>query len=186
MTRPSLLSLVVLLLATRAGAADDYRCPRCGSCRHKSVCCPKTGEREKVTFEYQLHCEPVCLPGPSQKCGTKCVPDDKSLCGHHWETIWQPRCGCVREQRTLMKVAVRKKEPVYTCEYHCVCCDCGYKEGDELQPLKQPAEQAPPAEPPPSPEPAGADEKIVSTNPAPRLFVALKRTLTYIPPRAAY
>jgi hypothetical protein len=172
MTRPLLFSLVGLLLLARSGLADEYRCPRCGSCRQKSVCCAKTEMRDKVTFEYQLHCEPVCMAAPSQKCGTKCVPDDKSLCGHHWETIWKPRCnGCVREQRTLMKVAVTKKEPVYSCEYRCICCNCGYKDGDELKPLNPPAEQTPPAEQPPTPEPAGADEKIVSAKPAHVFFL---------------
>jgi hypothetical protein len=161
--------LLVALIFVPMGAAtawgDDFRCPRCGSCQHKSICCPVTEMREKVTYEYKLICEPVCLPGPSQKCGEKCVPDDRCR-GFHWELIWKPRCGCVREQRTLAKVPVKTKEPFYTCVYRCVCCACGYKEGDEVTPpVKQPEQTPQELEP-------QLDEKVASSK------ATARRTIT--------
>ncbi|HEY4312319.1 MAG TPA: hypothetical protein VGN12_22920 [Pirellulales bacterium] len=122
--------------------------------------------REKTTYEYKLICEPVCLPGPSVKCGEKCVPDNRCR-GFHWETVWKPRCGCVREQRTLAKVPVKTKEPYYTCVYRRVCCACGYKEGDEITPPEKQPEETPP-EPGPLPS-----EKLASSRAAQRDISAI-------------
>jgi hypothetical protein len=169
MLRSLLIAMVFVPMCVAAARGDDFRCPRCGACRYRSICCPVTEMREKTTYEYKLICEPVCLAGPSEKCGEKCVPDDRCR-GFHWETIWKPRCGCVREQRTLAKVPVKKKEPFYTCVYRRVCCSCGFKEGDEVSPPEKQPEETPQE---PTPE---AGEKLASSRVAPRGVVAVDLT----------
>lgn len=156
----AIISVTVMLPAS--GRAGEFRCPQCGSCRHSSVCRSVCEMREKVTYEYQLSCEPVCLPGPSEKCGKKCVPDNQCCRGYHYEVEWKPRCGCVREQRSLLKVPVTKKEPHYHCEYHRVCCACGFEEGKT--PTPSPPQQTTPPPPPQQQEPLNEpepSEKIV-------------------------
>lgn len=182
MARYSHWAIAALLVLATGAKGDVYRCPNCGSCQHRSVCKPKCEMREKVTYEYQLECEPICLPGPSAKCGTKCVPDDRSCRGFHWEVIWKPRCGCVREQRTLVKKPVRKKEPHYSCEYLCVCCNCGYEQGAHDEPAeKAPANppQPPATEPTPQEEGPLPDEKIVDSK---RRTVGYSMKASYLAP----
>ena len=120
----SLLAMLVTL-ATAAGAWASDCCSHCG-CNHCKLVTRNVCEMKKETvWCYECKCEDFCVPGPSQLCGTRCVPNDCDCSRSHREFIWKPGCGTPRTRTILVKVPKVVEKPVYKCVVERVCTQCG-------------------------------------------------------------
>ena len=130
------------------GSADH--CGRCGSCcpceKYCRVVCA-TKEVKKTVWV--VKCEDFCAPLPncghkgcgncaacnagaacgaepacSDGCGTKCDPcaSEENKC------LVPPKCGKVREKKTLEKKEIVCKVPSYKCVVVYACSNCGGQE----------------------------------------------------------
>ena len=125
----SLLAMMAAPARTNEDAAP--RCADCGCSSYRNVCRLECTMKEDIDYEYDVDHDPYCLPGVSEIKGKKWVPDCKSLLGCRKVLIWQPKCLCkVHTRKTLVKIPVVKKVPVYTCVVDRVCCKCGRSEVD--------------------------------------------------------
>lgn len=120
----SLLAILVTL-AMAAGAWANDGCAKCG-CSHCKLVTRNVCEMKKETvWCYECKCEDFCIPGPSQLCGTRCVPNDCDCSRSHREFIWKPGCGTPRTRTILVKVPKIVEKPVYKCVVERVCAQCG-------------------------------------------------------------
>lgn len=118
----------IAILVSRAPANDDnaLRCTDCGCTHVKKICRLVCETKENVVYEYDVDHDDYCLPAKSDVCGKKWVHDCKSFFSRRKTLIWQPHCACkVRTRKTLVKMPVVKKTPVYNCVVERVCCRCG-------------------------------------------------------------
>lgn len=123
------LSIALLLaLAGMASSAEasHLHCNRCGchqNCR--KVCRLVCGTKKEKKTEYSCECEDFCVPGPSERCGTKCECNRLGIkCCH---PVYKPVCAKVRTKRVLVKKEVTKEVPEYKWVVEEVCCKCGEK-----------------------------------------------------------
>lgn len=119
---------ILVLLALIAGVVEAGQpcCPDCGCSRIRKICKLVCEMKEDIDYEYDVDCDDYCLPAPSKLRGKKWLPDGESLFGWRKVLVWQPRCECkIHTRKTLVKIPVVKKKPVYNCVVECVCCQCG-------------------------------------------------------------
>lgn len=146
--RTCLSFLVVALLLSNAsggGLSDRSCCDQPGErCNHGAVCKLVRTTKTIETVCYGCESEKICIPGPSQRCGTcrqqACRCDCRSLLV--W-TKWIPGCAQVVRRKTLKKYVVTKEVPSYKWVVVPACqCDAaddiakpapsGSQVGDEL------------------------------------------------------
>jgi hypothetical protein len=172
------------------GSADH-----CGRCGHAGPCekyCKVVCETKEVKKTvWAVHCSDFCAPLPNcgrhgcgcgrceaceaganeaaacQSDGKKCDPcaSEKDKC------IVPPKCGKVREKKTLEKKEITCKVPSYKCVVVYCCAHCGAEQcGDRSAPAATPAPVkpvAPPAAPVPgkttqyAPQPPVAETALV-------------------------
>jgi hypothetical protein len=156
------------------GSTDH--CGRCGSCCACEKYCRVVRETKEIKKTvWVVKCEDFCVPLPNcghggcggceackaaencgaepacnDGCGTKCDPCtvEKNKC------IVPPKCGKVREKKTLEKKEIVCKVPSYKCVVVYCCPNCGAQECG--------AEKAPAA-------PASAPSKTTQNAPLPPL-----------------
>lgn len=151
-------------------------CARCGSCCEcEKYCKVVCGTKEVKKTVWVVKCEEFCAPLPNcghkgcgcgecgscneaQTCG--CEPACSDVCGakkcdpcavENNRCLVPPKCGKVREKKTLEKKEVVCKVPSYKCVVVYACSACGCQEGGE----KAPAPAAPAA---PAPVPSKATQ----------------------------
>jgi hypothetical protein len=126
------LPIVAVLLVVAAGdEPSPFRCLGCGCSSFTNVCRLKCDMKEDIDYEYDVDHDPYCLPGVSEIQGNHWVPDCKSWLGWRKVLTWKPHCLCkVHTRKTLVKIPVVKKVPVYNCVVDRVCCKCGKSEID--------------------------------------------------------
>lgn len=120
--------------AASRGAAEEYvegdvAVTAAGGCCDRGamvpVCRCKPTTRKKQKTEYEVKCEPVCVPGcggsacgkrPAGCCGDGC--DGDGCCD-------TPCCNAtVRSKKTLLKKVVDEEEPAMEYEVEWVCATC--------------------------------------------------------------
>lgn len=169
------LAVAFALLASALVATTMADTPSCNQCCSqcgcgqcvKKVCRLKCEPKKETKWVYSVVCEDFCLPGPSTKCGYRCVPDCTECDGHRKEIVWKPSCGKILTKKKLVKRPVTIEKPHYHCEVVCICKGCGcrhvdekataeyeatgilpvgaeFEEVDELPELAQPANEAAP------------------------------------------
>src|SRR5581483_3942881 len=121
-------TLVFVALTTVVVNAEPQSssCPDCGCSKVRKVCKLVCETKEDIDYEYDVDRDDYCLPATSKIRGRKWLPDCDALFGWRKVLIWQPRCECkIHTRKTLVKVPVVKKVPVYNCVVERVCCQCG-------------------------------------------------------------
>lgn len=130
----STLALPIAAVLTFAAAADEptqFQCTGCGCSNFTHVCRLVCEMKEDIDYEYDVDHDPYCLPGVSEIQDKQWVSDCKSLFGCRKVLTWKPRCLCkIHTRKTLVKIPVVKKVPVYNCVVDRVCCKCGRSEID--------------------------------------------------------
>jgi hypothetical protein len=121
-------SLWLVIMATcctplLATVPADRTCDQCacpGHCRKVCRVICEMVETTRVT--YDCKCEDICIPGPSKRCGTECVPDGRG--GHIRKHKFIPSCGTVKSVKKLVKKEEVVKTPKYkwVVEYLCPSC----------------------------------------------------------------
>jgi hypothetical protein len=101
-------------------AAVGPACMHCGStCRLRAICVCEPGTAKKPRTEYDVTCEPVCMPGPGRSC---CPRTGAAGAGC---TACAPPFSCpgrVRHRKTLRRetvedeVCVVARQVAYVCE----------------------------------------------------------------------
>jgi len=131
-----ILALVAAPLLATAGHAHRS-CHQCGCQRVCKVCKLVPDVKKVPKIVYDVECEDFCVPGPSKKCGVRCVPDCDALHGCRKEIVWQPCCGKVYTRKKLVKKTIIEEKPGFKCVVVVLCkgcgngCECG--EADEAQ-----------------------------------------------------
>lgn len=140
----------------------------CGCEKHWKIVCEMKEVKKTV---WSVKCEEFCplMPNCGHCCGSDCCNSD-SVCSteagcsgncngkkcdpcaaekdKHYVT---PKCGKVREKKTLEKKEVVCKVPSYKCVVEYACANCGAKQCDgEKAPAAAPTEAPAPPAPTPS------------------------------------
>jgi hypothetical protein len=126
--RESLIALSLSLAFVSNVLADC--CDHCGcDCGCRKVCHLKCDVKKVTKIEYSCECEDFCVPGKSQKCGTKCECHCKQCllgCREHCceKPVYKPTCAEVHTKKKLIKHEVTKEVPTYKWVVETVCDDC--------------------------------------------------------------
>ncbi len=91
-----------------------------------------------------------------EKCNGKCDP----CAAEKNKRIVPPKCGKVREKKTLEKKEVVCKVPVYKCVVVYTCSDCGCQESGDAAPAAAPVPPAKPVAPVPAPKAADSELRV--------------------------
>lgn len=115
--------------------------PNCGM----GKCCGDCGGCEVCRAAGECRSEPTCI----EDCGKKCDP----CAAEEAKCFVPPKCGKVREKKTLVKKEVICKAPSYKCVVVYSCANCGAQEcsGESVSPA--PAKPTAPRVPAPAPAP---------------------------------
>ena len=123
--------VAVMVLTAAADEPAPFHCGDCGCSNFTNVCRLTCQMQEDIDYVYDVDHDPYCLPGVSEIQGKKWVPDCNAWLGCRKILTWKPRCLCkVHTRKTLVKIPVVKKVPVYNCVVDRVCCQCGRSEID--------------------------------------------------------
>ena len=123
---------VAVIAVANTALADSPGCNQCGCGQCvKKVCRIICEPKKETKWVYCCVCEDFCLPGPSKKCGERCVPDCTDCDGVRKEIIWKPSCGPIRTKKKLVKMPVTIEKPGYKCIVVCICNGCGCRQVDE-------------------------------------------------------
>lgn len=124
MHRVALVGLMVTAAASLAWAGKPC-CRQCGCGTTQKVCRMVCEMKQEKHVEYACECEDFCVLGPSQYCGTRCVPDPCNPCATIEKRVWKPTCGPMYSRTKLLKREVTVEKPVYKCVVEEVCTGCG-------------------------------------------------------------
>ena len=114
--------LVLALVPAGSTRAGGGCCDRCGCeaecCRVCRVVC-EMKETKKVT--YCCKEEDICVPGPSQRCVSKC---DCGHCAACRQVEWQPTVAYVKTRKVPVKHEEIVLKPTYKWVVEYVCPHC--------------------------------------------------------------
>jgi hypothetical protein len=120
--------LAVLGFVAQAQAGHRHCCGNCGCNTCNMRCRLVCEEKNVITYDWAVDCEPYCLPGIGGcKVGEVCLRDAQTCHGCRIEGIWKPNCcNKIKIRRTPVKIPIVTKVPSYRCVVECICGNCGH------------------------------------------------------------